>query len=754
MKHLRRRDADQRPAEIRASFRSRWALVVLTLSILAVSAMMVWNAMSLRAALDRRTKQYVSDVSLQLSKDIDNRLSRNILDLETIADTWMQLSSLEDPDTAASFLGRKAQQLGFDALAILDESGVQLSTAPLDGEVGSLPGVRDSLAGGNGVSFLDGQSILYSVPLVRDGEVVGALGGVRDKENLQRLIQPTSFAGQGLTCIVHTDGSLIVSPTELEPFLQLESIFQKGDGETARDIEQMLADMAAGRSGTFLFTAVDGTGLALSYQPLDSYHWVLLTLVPDDIISCETDTYIAHTFLLVAGMIALFAVILVLLFYSYRRHYRQLTAYAFVDRATGGMNEAAFQLQCGRLLRAAPPGTCTVVSLQLQDFRLIGENFGSRQAEATLRYVMRTLRGSLREGELAARTGMDVFCLCLREGDPEAVRARISDLIGRINAFNRELEHPYYLTVQPGAYLVDDGTQEVAILQARAREASGHRTADQDGVCIFYDASFTRRLQRERELNGTFETSLKNRDFEVYLQPKVWTDSGKIGGAEALIRWRHPQFGLLSPGEFIPLFEQNGKICRLDLYVWEEVCRLLRRWGDAGLERFPVSVNLSRQHFRDPDFLLEFKAIADRYGVPARLLELELTESIFFDDQGIERVKHMIDEMHRLGFCCSLDDFGAGYSSLGLLMEFDVDAIKLDRRFFLDVSRPKTGDVVRCIVELAEKIGADVVAEGIETPEQLAFLRTVGCRLVQGYIYSPPLPVPAFERRWVYPPEK
>lgn len=193
---------------------------------------------------------------------------------------------------------------------------------------------------------------------------------------------------------------------------------------------------------------------------------------------------------------------------------------------------------------------------------------------------------------------------------------------------------------------------------------------------MFYDAAFTQRLQKERDLNALFEGSLENGDFQVYLQPKVWVENGSLGGAEALVRWNHPRRGMIYPSDFIPLFEKNGKICRLDFYVFEEVCRAIHRWARNGMRLFPVSVNLSRQHFDDPEVLLKFKDIADRYEIPAGLLELELTESIFFDDQRIENVKHQIRKMHRLGFRCSLDDFGAGYSSLGLLMEFDVDAVQ------------------------------------------------------------------------------
>lgn len=179
--------------------------------------------------------------------------------------------------------------------------------------------------------------------------------------------------------------------------------------------------------------------------------------------------------------------------------------------------------------------------------------------------------------------------------------------------------------------------------------------------------------------------------------------------------------------------------------MFEQVCILLSERMKKQQPIFPISVNLSRRHFKDPDFLSVFQQTAQRYQVPAEWIEFELTESLFFDDQGIETVKRQIDEMHRMGFRCSLDDFGMGYSSLGLLMEFEVDVIKLDKRFFLNVNRKKTRDVVTCVVNLSKQLHAEVVAEGIESEEQLEFLRATGCEIVQGYIFSKPLSLEDFE---------
>ena len=239
-------------------------------------------------------------------------------------------------------------------------------------------------------------------------------------------------------------------------------------------------------------------------------------------------------------------------------------------------------------------------------------------------------------------------------------------------------------------------------------------------------------------------SELENRDFKVYYQPKVRLRDGQVASAEALVRWQHPQKGFIYPSDFIPVFERSGDICRLDLYVFEEVCAMLAGRLAQGAPVFPVAVNLSRRHFQTTDFLQRFADIRDQYQIPGGLIELELTESIFFTVGDILNVKEAIRRMHELGFLCSLDDFGAGFSSLGLLKSFMVDSVKLDRSFFLDDSQ-RAHDVVESIVELARKLGIETVAEGIEAPEQVDFLRSIGCDLVQGYVYARPMPAEELE---------
>ncbi|EFS27535.2 hypothetical protein FUAG_03050 [Fusobacterium ulcerans ATCC 49185] len=248
---------------------------------------------------------------------------------------------------------------------------------------------------------------------------------------------------------------------------------------------------------------------------------------------------------------------------------------------------------------------------------------------------------------------------------------------------------------------------------------------------------------KEKNIEDNMEHALENNEFIVYFQPKVELKTNKIAGAEALVRWQDPKKGLIPPDEFIPIFEKNGFITKLDIYVFEEVCKTIRKWLNEGINPIPVSVNLSRMHLQNPNFLKKYKEIQEKYEVPADLLEIELTETLVFEN--FEQLKKVIDDIHQMGFSCSIDDFGSGYSSLNLLKEIPVDILKLDRIFFSKKNDKRGNSVIESIISLAKKLNMTTISEGVETISQVEFLRKADCDLVQGYVYSKPLAKDDFE---------
>ena len=295
-----------------------------------------------------------------------------------------------------------------------------------------------------------------------------------------------------------------------------------------------------------------------------------------------------------------------------------------------------------------------------------------------------------------------------------------------------------------GAYLIRSQDADFMLMADRAKVASTY--ARKEYGCRFYDEALSRQMEREHMLESSFQRAIEDHEFQLYIQPKVRPGQSAASGGEVLVRWQHPEFGLLFPGDFIPLFERSGKICQLDFYMFEESCRLMKGWLEEG-RAVKLSVNLSRAHLISSDlsFLDRFRQIKEEYQIPDGQIELELTESLMLERRELPLVMAMIDRIREMGFLCSIDDFGFGYSSLTMLKDLNVTTVKLDRQFFLDESE-KSWMVVGQLIRLAHSLDMTVVAEGIEESDQVEKLKERGCDLIQGYVYAKPLPASEFER--------
>ena len=737
----------------------RWMQIgFLTMVFIAVFVMLLLSAIDQRRVLKQSTRRYLQDVTGQMTGNIKETFEYRIMELVGIADT-ISLMDLDLPyDEFSEYLNNKAQALGFDPIILIDGNGNFISstssTFPRDMQMEDflrMPSVQASFAGEVQASYTGGQNIFYSAPVYREQQISGVIIGVRPKEVMQKMIESKSFDGHGLSCIIEANGQVILSPTDILPFLWLDDIFStNSDKGAAADIHKMLEDMSAGRNGVLAFTAVSGEELFLAYNALGVNDWVLLTLIPANIISKGADQYVQRTFIIVAVSCAIFSLFLCAVYYFFNLNRRQLEHFAFIDPVTGGLSNTGFQLKYHELSQTISPGTYTVVLVDVKGFKLINEKFGPEIGNALLSYLQHVMERHIDLAtEFVARGEVDHFYICMKERVSEMVQSRLSVMVQDIDSYQgTELPHVSF-SLRLGACLVDDPGEDILILQGRARMACQEQFHMIPGKCVFYDESFAYQLRKEQELDELFDESIANGYFHVYLQPKVLLRDDSLAGAEALVRWRHPRKGTIFPSDFIPLFERNGKILQLDMYMFENICMTLDRWRRMGRKLTPISINLSRRHFQEAGFLMRFVEIADRYKVPHGLIEFELTESIFFTDQQLDLVVNCIREMHALGFKCSLDDFGSGFSSLGLLKEFDVDVLKFDRVFFLDLSSERAKNVLVCLMRLAEKLHVQTVAEGIESEEQLAYLRSIHCDLVQGYVFSKPLPIPEFEA-WAY----
>lgn len=737
-----------KPAKLKDTRKYTARILLIFAGLFMIIMVLVGNISKMNKTLQKSTEQYVVDAMEQLTADVVFRFDINKMYMEQLANSIERMPSHLITD---KFLSGRAEAVEFDGLLITDRLGNKLiGTFSCDGLEAWLK-ESDKNFKESQISYIGGDEILFSTPVRKQGEEERLLVGVYKNQKIQNLLRLAGFGGKGVSCIADKSSELIVPPTDSKPFKAIKRIIKESEEqhgtvspmieEDYTEVNRMTQDIINDNSGLIYVNSVRETPLMVSYRVLGVNDWVLFTMIPQNLLIAESETYMQWISIIIVGISILMIFLLMYVISNYRKSQNYLEKIAFTDSLTGGTNNASFQIQCKELMEKEPQGGYTIVFLNIRGFKHVNENFGVEEGNKTLQYIYKVLSSHIREKEFVTRSESDRFFLFLRENEEESVRRRLDEILEGIRSFEGGERTHYSLNINQGAYIIDDTKLDVRIMQDRARVAANYQTESKE--CVFYDSNLTEKVNKEIKLNNLFEESIQNGDFKLYLQPKVSLKKNGIYGAEALVRWIHPEYGTIYPSDFIPLFEKNGKICQLDIYMFEKVCELLQQWMQEGRKLIPISVNLSRRNIGMWNFLQNYVAIKEQYQIPDNLIEFELTESLFFDTQQIQLVKQLMKEMHKNGFLCSLDDFGFGYSSLALLKEVDIDTIKLDRQFFLGDS-DKMWKVVSKLISLAKELGIQVVAEGIELPEQLVCLKERDCDMVQGYIYSKPLSVSDF----------
>ncbi|MGX8677499.1 MAG: EAL domain-containing protein [Sphaerochaetaceae bacterium] len=412
--------------------------------------------------------------------------------------------------------------------------------------------------------------------------------------------------------------------------------------------------------------------------------------------------------------------------------------YAEMDSLTGVFNRRKFCQAAHQLMISNPATDYVIVMSDIRGFKPLNELLGVTACNHMLIQIKDHLMEMVDSSCVFGRAGGDHFVICMPRNMLDL------SMIER-NAAPTYLDVSSYTVVRMrfGIYEVSDREMPVEIMFNRAQQASNSLVDDVLKTYAFYDDKVKSTTLLEQKLTSDMEKALSEHQFKVFLQPVVGNASGKVVGTEALVRWFHPSLGMISPGVFIPLFEQNGFIVNLDKYMFEETCRILAQWKEKGDDETYISVNLSRRSIFGSDMVNYISALANKYGINRRLLKIEITESVLARNQ--ERIQSVLTQFHQEGFQVMMDDFGSMYSSLNSLKNLDVDVIKLDMKFIRDFDvSDKSGSILTAVMMMTRWIGLGTVAEGVETESQLSFLTSIGCDLIQGFYFAKPMPVVEF----------
>lgn len=423
---------------------------------------------------------------------------------------------------------------------------------------------------------------------------------------------------------------------------------------------------------------------------------------------------------------------------------KHITELAFGDQLTGLRNLAWLEEKGSQILLNSEQQSYAIIAFDVLRFDVINEYYGREVGDKIIKYIAQTVSREINmSGAVLIRVKADHF-LCLTPFDErEELTALIINIRDKYNYYQEgETEIKFNLIF--GAYLIPDNNFPITSAIDYAEIARKEARINTSSIS-FFDEKMREKMNSEKALEDIQEQSLLNGEFKLYFQPKIDMRDGKIVGAEALVRWANPEKGFMLPNLFIPLFERNRFIITLDFYVLEEVYKMIQRRLNSGLKVVPVSVNQSRSHLTEEQYIEDLQKLRSRYNIPDGFIELELTETAFSEMVNIHEVLRKAKE---LGFQIAIDDFGTGFSSLTMLNDNSLDVLKIDKSFLeKSLTSEKTRNIILKTVEMAHALNMQVIAEGVETQEQAQFLMSVGCNFAQGYLYSKPVSQEDFEAK-------
>ncbi len=658
----------------------------------------------------------------------------------------------DNQEAIAEYLQILESSLGISSIIFADTSGIGRLSNFKQVDVVDSEAFQSALQGHLHVTapfqsrFTGKEVLAVGSPIVLDGAVVGVVITEYSlefiNEKITKLVDEADE--KGYTVIIDGKGDVVTSTSYKHEYF---TPFSNATFQDSITYEALLKNIRLRKpqgGGTVVY--VDNEKRILEYRPIALKNWSIL-VVSEDI----SDTLIRHIsdgirYLLFAIAISFF-IFLAAIIYLKRKGVRDIETVAFYDELTGLPNLVGFKEQIRKILKENPKSSFIMQKMDIKNFKAINEMFGHDTGNVVIKKLAETLRHTNEPTYACARVGADEFFMFAKDTFFNKNEASTTTHEQHFKSLMPELaEHEFSFTY--GRSMVKPG--EHSVLEMINKTNMAHHMAKKlnDKKVYTYDDSLKKHVLRMAEINNKRKNGIENKEFKVYLQPKMHIIKNTLYGAEALVRWIESDGKMIYPDEFIPLFEKNGFIVHLDMYILQRVCRQIKLWLQAGYSIVPISVNFSRMHLQNPHFVQELKDICDSYGNIRHYIEVELTESAA--TENMDALSSILNELHEAGFSVSIDDFGAGYSSLGMLKNFTVDALKLDKSFFDKNKDDSRGDVVvKGIIKIARSLGMKIIAEGIETAEQIDFLKSVQCEIVQGYFYAKPMPLIDFEQSYL-----
>lgn len=648
------------------------------------------------------------------------------------------LKSITGETTRAKRMGivdLEGQALTTDDL-ILNASEQDYFKNALEGKSDYYTNIIDELSGAN--------INVISAPIYNKGQITGVFFVAYSNEKISELLEISSFENQGYFYIVDRSGKIISYPKytkELKYYLKYTNIYDFLDSEQSEfDLVAKFKQSIENNQGGYFWYEINDEKRFINYEPIEGVDWFLVSVVPYDAAVNYGQNLVFSLIMTAAVTIITFGILLIIILAGKYNAAKKLEQIAYFDELTGKYNWNGFKEKCRTRLSKRPDDKYAIITLDIDNFKIVNDILGENEADEMLKYIANCIDEQMLWDEVCSRISADIFFILMRYNN------KLTDRIEAINANIVSKYKSISINLSCGIYIIIDNTYEIAMLTDKANFAR-HTVKDSEELYAFYSEEHRFAMLNRKDMEKNMQQALNDGEFKTYLQPQVDIKTGEIIGAEALVRWIKADGSVVYPNDFIPLFEKNGFIKKIDMFMFENVCKLVKKYlaQYALNEDFKIAVNFSRNNLSNPNLANDLVSIAKKYGVKTSNLEIELTETLM--SENMEVLFDIMKILNGCGFKIAIDDFGSGYSSLNLLKGMTADVLKVDKEFLNEAEDSvKGGKIIRNVIAMSKDLNMITVAEGVETKEQVEFLKRVDCDVAQGYYYYKPMPAEEFEK--------
>ncbi len=637
----------------------------------------------------------------------------------------------------------------FDYMLVINPYGYAVGSDNSIGDLADYEYFQKALKGETVISdpfistFTQRHGIAIATPMIAHGETRGVLAGHIYLDSLDEMYG-AQIAGIQANIIVDSQGTIIsnsvknsIHPPLSNLFVNIEK-YLPTDQDTFNALKKDINSNHAGKE-TLYFNEQTYT---LIYKPIGIKDWMIVSIIPENIVQATTSNIVIVSAIVSVVIMLIVSIFGMMINASQRNTLKKIAEIAYISQLTGINTLVKFKLDAKDFVTTNTAKNFLLIKFDIENFRLVNESLGTKEGDRVLKNMAQAIACSKKSVSCTtAHLHTDEFLVLLAYTNEDVENWRddySAELFKRLgDDFN------YNLRVVAGFYYMDEESAK-DITTAIERVNIAHRHAKETkSLLSVYSNEFLTTAIKIKEIENVMEEALQKDEFLIYLQPELDLHTGKLMGAEALVRWKSPS-GFMQPDEFIPIFEKNGFILKLDMYMFEQACKYLQAWIMEGRTPFIISINFSRKHLYSLDFVANLVNISKQYDISPKYLGIEITESSMLSNEGdlISLIRHLQDT----GFNVLMDDFGSGYSSLGLLKNIPVDVLKLDKSFLTNIDeRERSFAVVSSAIQLAKRINIKTLAEGVETLEHLQILQQMGCDVIQGYYYAKPMPATEFK---------